>query len=156
MSFDAARGLAALVLLIAAGYIVYVIWSYTGGRGAMYCTTCHYRGDTSKRVHGSLLVELILWFCAILPAAALHQLPLTASTAVVYGVLGYSFAPALIYSAWRMSTRHRVCGLCRHPLVVPLESPVAVASAPPPVVLVPPPTIHDPILDDAVARQRPD
>lgn len=67
--------------------------------GYMYCQAC---GDTSSgksHTKGSIIIELFLWLCLLLPG--------------------------LIYSIWRLSSRQRVCPTCNNPGLIPTNSPKA-------------------------------
>lgn len=63
----------------------------------MICTACGTAGKTRSVTRGSLLIELILWICFILPG--------------------------LIYSIWRLTTRATACGACGSTALVPVDSP---------------------------------
>lgn len=63
------------------------------------CTQCGYYGRPETRMRGSGLVTFLLLFMFILPA--------------------------LIYSAWRGSTRYKACANCGSPNVIPESSPMA-------------------------------
>lgn len=64
----------------------------------MICTRCGHAGTPALATPGSILVELVLWLCLIVPG--------------------------LIYSLWRLSRRHEVCKACGATQLVPLDSPV--------------------------------
>lgn len=68
---------------------------------ARFCTTCGHEGPTKTRTKGSLLIEIILWLCFLVPG--------------------------LIYSIWRISSRQPVCTSCGATTLVPPDSPMAVA-----------------------------
>jgi len=54
--------------------------------------------DFPRRVtRGSFLIEVVLWIALIVPG--------------------------LVYSLWRLTTRHNACRACGSPLVVPISSP---------------------------------
>lgn len=63
------------------------------------CTRCLDTVTPKRVTPGSILVELVLWLCFILPG--------------------------LIYSAWRLSARHWACPSCWSKELVPLESEAA-------------------------------
>lgn len=65
----------------------------------MLCTTCLTVGVPQRRARGSLLLEIVLWLCAIIPG--------------------------LVYSAWRLSSRRRVCRACGGKELIPVDSPRA-------------------------------
>lgn len=67
-----------------------------------YCATCGHQGKGKTRTRGSLMVEIVLWLCFLIPG--------------------------LIYSIWRQSSKHKVCASCGSSTLVPLSSPVAVAA----------------------------
>ncbi len=64
----------------------------------MVCATCGSFANTKSKTSGSLLVEIVLWLCFIIPG--------------------------LIYSAWRLSSRKGVCSVCGGSNMVPIDSPV--------------------------------
>ena len=64
---------------------------------SMICLECGTVGRTKTRTKGSILIELLLWCCFLVPG--------------------------LIYSVWRMTTRQRVCKCCGSTRVVPITSP---------------------------------
>lgn len=61
------------------------------------CSNCGYAGSAKKVTKGNILIELFLWLCFLLPG--------------------------LIYSIWRLSSRHEACPKCGAQNLVPLESP---------------------------------
>lgn len=67
-----------------------------------YCMTCGHEGGTRTHTRGHILIEIILWLCFIVPG--------------------------LIYSIWRISTRHEACNNCGAANVVPPQSPVVRAA----------------------------
>lgn len=74
-----------------------------GSKGDVkHCLTCGHEGRTGKVTRGSFLIEVILWLCFLIPG--------------------------LIYSIWRLGTRHEACTNCGSVSVVPLSSPNVVAA----------------------------
>lgn len=75
---------------------------FTGGKvsdtGKMVCPQCGTRGSPQRITKGSLLIEIILWICFIVPG--------------------------LIYSIWRMNTRYDACPSCRHAPMISADSPI--------------------------------
>jgi len=65
----------------------------------MMCTNCGHVGKPKRYTKGSMIVELGLWICFLIPG--------------------------LIYSIWRLSSRYDGCPKCRASNMVPLTSPVA-------------------------------
>lgn len=61
------------------------------------CSNCGYSGQAKKVTKGSTLMELVLWLCFIFPG--------------------------LIYSIWRLTTKHMACPKCAASQFVPLDSP---------------------------------
>ena len=61
------------------------------------CPNCGHMGYTKTLTKGSIFIELILWLCFVVPG--------------------------LIYSIWRLTTRHAVCARCGSPLIIPLDTP---------------------------------
>jgi len=66
-----------------------------------FCTTCGHEGGTETKARGNLAIEVILWLLFIVPG--------------------------LIYSIWRVSSRHPVCASCGAATLVPPDSPMALA-----------------------------
>lgn len=64
----------------------------------MVCAQCGHHGPTRRETPGSILVELVLWLCFLIPG--------------------------LIYSLWRVSARRSVCAVCGAATLVPENSPV--------------------------------
>jgi len=56
------------------------------------CWSCN---DGTK---GSLLIEIILWLCLLIPG--------------------------LIYSIWRMTTKYKACPACKQATLIPADSPM--------------------------------
>lgn len=67
-----------------------------------YCTSCGHQGKGRTKTRGSLLIEVVLWLCFLVPG--------------------------LIYSIWRQGSKHKVCASCGASSLVPLNSPVARAA----------------------------
>ena len=63
------------------------------------CTNCGYQGKPKTITKGSIIMELALWICFLLPG--------------------------LIYSIWRLSSRYEGCPECDASNMVPLNSPIA-------------------------------
>jgi hypothetical protein len=64
-----------------------------------FCTTCGAVAKPISVTKGSIVIELFLWCCFLLPG--------------------------LLYSLWRLSSRHTACRVCKGTALVPLDSPVA-------------------------------
>jgi len=64
----------------------------------MICSTCGTPGKPKKVSRGSLLIEIILWCCFLVPG--------------------------ILYSLWRMGSKQKVCRKCGSPSMVPVNSPV--------------------------------
>lgn len=62
------------------------------------CKDCGHIGVPSRETKGSLLIEIVLWCCYIIPG--------------------------LIYSIWRLSTRGYTCPQCGSRAIIPTDSPV--------------------------------
>lgn len=73
--------------------------SEDGGR--MHCIACGTEAEPKDVTKGSMGVELLLWLCFIVPG--------------------------LIYSVWRLTSKHRACPACGSAQLIPLNSPAAVA-----------------------------
>jgi len=65
----------------------------------MLCTNCGLQGKPKLKTKGSILIEIILWICFIVPG--------------------------LIYSIWRHTTRYKACPSCAAQNMIPLDSPRA-------------------------------
>lgn len=63
----------------------------------LICTACGSIVRPAMFTQGSILIELVLWLCFIVPG--------------------------LIYSIWRLTSRQSVCPRCQSPHLVPLDSP---------------------------------
>jgi len=61
------------------------------------CSTCGYVGKPKSATSGSFLMELVLWLLLILPG--------------------------IIYSIWRLTTKHLVCPKCGNATMIPLDTP---------------------------------
>lgn len=70
-------------------------------KSARHCMTCGGEGQPRSAVKGSILIEIVLWLCFIVPG--------------------------LIYSLWRMNSRAGVCAACGSTTLVPVDSPSAQA-----------------------------
>jgi len=68
-------------------------------KGDYYCQVCGSVGKPKKFTPGSLLLEIVLWLLIIVPG--------------------------VIYSFWRLSSRRKVCSVCRSPNIIPATSPNA-------------------------------
>ena len=65
----------------------------------LMCTNCGFKGKPKLITKGSILIELVLWICLILPG--------------------------LIYSIWRHASRYKGCPSCGAANMIPLDSPIA-------------------------------
>ncbi len=63
------------------------------------CTNCGYVGKTKTVTKGHFALELILWLCFIVPG--------------------------VIYSVWRLTSRHEACPVCENKNVIPGNAPLA-------------------------------
>lgn len=66
----------------------------------MYCPQCGTTAVPKSYTPGSILVELFLWLCFLIPG--------------------------LIYSLWRMVARRKVCRACGNAGIIPTNSPMAI------------------------------
>lgn len=69
--------------------------------GQKHCMTCGSDAVPLVKTKGSIFIELILWLCFLVPG--------------------------LIYSIWRLNTRGEACPHCSGVLLVPTDSPAALA-----------------------------
>jgi hypothetical protein len=65
----------------------------------LLCTTCGNVAEPKRLTRGSLLIEIVLWLCFIVPG--------------------------LIYTIWRSTTKFNTCRSCGATTLVPTASPVA-------------------------------
>ena len=65
---------------------------------SIICSSCGTQGKPRTVTKGSIFIEIILWLFMLLPG--------------------------LIYSIWRLSSRHDACRACGDDNLVPLTSPV--------------------------------
>lgn len=72
----------------------------TGDDGTRHCMTCGVEAKPKVVTKGSMGIEIILWLCFIVPG--------------------------LIYSVWRLTSRHDACPSCGSTTLVPISSPSAV------------------------------
>jgi RNA polymerase subunit RPABC4/transcription elongation factor Spt4 len=96
-----------VITLAVVGVLLYVIGrafaNVFGGRGKMstagaaICPACGSRGEARTRTKGSVLIEIVLWLCLIIPG--------------------------LIYSLWRISSREKVCPACGAAGMIPVNTP---------------------------------
>ena len=64
----------------------------------MLCSRCGTAGDSKTATKGSLLIEIFLWCCLLVPG--------------------------LIYSLWRLTSKEKVCRACGANTLVPANSPI--------------------------------
>jgi hypothetical protein len=64
----------------------------------MVCKDCGTVGETTTETRGSRFIELLAWLCFLIPG--------------------------LIYSMWRMSTKHETCRACGSEKILPVDSPI--------------------------------
>lgn len=87
------------------GFVLWVLWKIfragTPKKQPMYCTACGHEGETATHTKGGMLIELVLWLCFAVPG--------------------------LVYSLWRINSRHQACSACGSRALVPTTSPVAKA-----------------------------
>ncbi|MFA7278614.1 MAG: hypothetical protein WC100_00800 [Sterolibacterium sp.] len=78
-------------------FIVKAFSSFGKNTAAMICSNCGSRSGAQSKVRGSIGIEIVLWLCLIVPG--------------------------IIYSLWRMNTRHSVCAACGQPSLIPVSTP---------------------------------
>ena len=69
-------------------------------KNAIYCTDCGIVGITSRKMRGSIFIEIVAWL--------------------------FFIVPGIIYSLWRYTTVARVCPGCASENIIPKDSPRAV------------------------------
>lgn len=86
-------------MVLLAGFFAWLLWAALKSRPgeARVCTRCAHHGPTRTHTRGSLLIELVLWLCFIIPG--------------------------LIYSIWRHASRQQVCSACGSDQLVPPDTP---------------------------------
>ena len=67
----------------------------------MICGNCGTVAEPKSITKGSFAVEIILWLCFILPG--------------------------MLYSVWRLASRHKGCPKCGQNNMIPLDSPRGIA-----------------------------
>ena len=67
--------------------------------GRLYCSACGQVSDGQRHVPGSILIELVLWLCLLVPG--------------------------ICYSIWRHSAARKVCPTCKNAGLIPVTSPRA-------------------------------
>lgn len=85
---------AALVVAVLARLVRSV---FSKGDPGLICTVCGEAGSTKTVTAGSILIEIVLWMCFLIPG--------------------------LIYSIWRLTTRRKVCRSCGAAQLVRVDSP---------------------------------
>ena len=63
----------------------------------LICSACGTVGPAKSVTKGSLLIEIVLWLCFLIPG--------------------------IIYSLWRLTTKHKACKACGAQTLVPLDTP---------------------------------
>ena len=61
------------------------------------CSNCGHQGKPKRVTKGSFVIEVFLWLLLIVPG--------------------------LIYSIWRLTTRHEACPKCGTPNMIPIDTP---------------------------------
>lgn len=117
--------LAVIVLII--GAAVRGMFSSVGTSGdALFCPACGHLGGAKTVTKGSLIIELFLWLCLIVPG--------------------------VIYSLWRVSSRHKACPQCGSTTMIPKDSPNAKRALEQMGYVAPPPPKGD--IDAAAVARR--
>lgn len=86
-----------MLIAFAIGLYVYVQVN-AGSGGEKVCRSCGTRGGGKSQVKGSLGIEIVLWLCFIIPG--------------------------LIYSLWRLGSKHKACATCGSKELIPVNSPM--------------------------------
>jgi hypothetical protein len=66
-------------------------------RGDSICTVCGHVGKARIETKGSFAIEVVAWL--------------------------FFLIPGVIYSLWRLTTRHKACRSCKSGAVIPVDSP---------------------------------
>ena len=64
----------------------------------MVCTACGNVGKSKRVTKGSIWIEIVLWLCFLVPG--------------------------IIYSIWRLTTKHDACPSCGNAQLIPRSSPM--------------------------------
>jgi hypothetical protein len=97
------------------------------------CARCHSVGKPKSVVKGTFLVELGLWLLLLLPVIYLlanevnkcvgmgcwYEKPASVAPAIWVCFL----LPGLLYTLWRLSSKHTACSVCESVELLPLNSP---------------------------------
>lgn len=62
------------------------------------CTTCGFIGEPKKVTKGSFILEIVAWLFFLLPG--------------------------IIYSVWRLTSKHTACPKCGNAAMIPLDTPL--------------------------------
>lgn len=89
----------ALLLIAIFGVAAVNIFKDISADPMRHCMTCGTEGETRTHTNGSIIIEIILWLCLIVPG--------------------------LIYSVWRHTSRREVCRACGSGYLVPIDTPAA-------------------------------
>ena len=91
-----------LPMIIFFGLIIGLIVSISSRRSpktSKVCKNCGFTGLPYRKTKGSLLLEIVCWLLLIIPG--------------------------IIYSFWRITTRHDACPSCHSSDLIPIDSPLA-------------------------------
>lgn len=86
------------IIVGAIGFVIYSVLKAGRSGKPMVCKACGHQGSGSTKTRGNILIEIILWLCLIIPG--------------------------LIYSLWRLGSRHKVCAVCGSTELIPIDSPI--------------------------------
>lgn len=90
-----------LIFIVMAGIVLFFVRGVLGiaiGK-KMHCLTCGTEDTVARVRRGNVAIEIILWILFIIPG--------------------------LIYSLWRINSRHDACRACASTVLVPIKSPAA-------------------------------
>lgn len=83
----------------------------------MICSSCGSVDEPLKKIKGSGIFEIILYFFFIIPALLCSISP----AFWVFALIG--LIPGLMYSGYRRRSKYKVCSKCNSKEVIPLDSP---------------------------------
>lgn len=91
-----------IIPILALALIFFLVKAMFGiSRGKrMHCMTCGTEDAPARITQGNVAIEIVLWISFIIPG--------------------------LIYSLWRMNSRHNACRACGARHLAPVKSPAAV------------------------------
>ena len=95
-------GFALIFVIVVVAGLFFAAKAVIGALGRdSFCTSCGHQGVAKTVTRGSIVIEILLWICFLVPG--------------------------IIYSIWRLTSKHKACPKCGAQSLIGPESPVAVA-----------------------------